>query len=272
MIHTETAPQKAIKFFALGCSHAPLMDPHARQAIREKIAEFDPDVIIHLGDIFEADAASRWENEYSWTLKEEFREADSDLWAIRNASPRPLDVRCVLLPGNHDDNLLTWNRINRKLRDTCDWTLPHYMRVNGKQCQINREMLTHWERPHQYRYEKKSCFRIGAVTFGHGWECGVSSDEAQSLYLAWPQGLFVSAHTHRPTPGPARQAMKTKSLPLDRYYLNAGCTRELECHYMERKRQMMWGHGCVYGWSLPINSPRFTPTWDAHCEVFRIFD
>ena len=118
----------------------------------------------------------------------------------------------------------------------------------------------------------KSSAIFGAAVFAHGYEASVSSDEFQAITLGWPYGIFISGHTHRPTPGPPLRAMRTKAVPLDRWYLNAGCTTQMDRPYMERKRQMLWGHAVVYGWSRPIASPRFSRTWDAWCELIRPYE
>lgn len=271
MIYIDHPPERAIKWLAFGCSHAPLQDADAIAFVQEKVKEWQPDIIIHLGDGLEADSAARWENEYDWTLKDELISLDATLKSIRNEHNDPAQVECIYLHGNHDDNLLTWNRVNKKLRDLVDWTVPQFAKLDGRHTQINAELLTQWTMPTRYRYDRQSTYRIGACIFGHGWEASVSADEMQSINLGWPNGLFVSAHTHRPTEGTPRRAMKTKAVPLDRYYLNAGCTRDLNPQYMERKRKFMWGHGVTYGWSVPVNSPRMSPnTWDAYCEVLRM--
>jgi predicted phosphodiesterase len=269
------APEGAVKWLALSCSHAPLHDKKALALIAERIREWAPDQLIHLGDLHEADSASRWPSEYDWKIEDEFWAANEEvLKPLRLANPNP-DAECVLLPGNHDANFLELDRIPSKVQGRCDWETPQYLKATASRpaLWLNEELLTHWRRPTKYRYSRKEgTYKIGATVFAHGYECGASSDEAQSINLGWPYGLFVSGHTHRPTAGEPVRAMKTKTLPLDRWFLNAGCTREMACRYMERKRQNMWGTAVTYGWSMPINSPRFSKSWDAYCEVIEMFD
>jgi len=268
-------PRGAFSWLALSCSHVPLHNTDALALIAERVRELAPDHLIHLGDLHEADSASRWPSEYSWKIEDEFSAANEEvLKPLRLANPNK-SARYIFLPGNHDDNLLTIDRIPSKVRGRCDWETPQYLKATKSRgpLWLNEELLTHWERPCKYRYNRKTgVYRIGATVFSHGQESGTSSDELQSIALGWPYGLFVSGHTHRPTPGEPRQAMKTKSLPLPYYYLNAGCTRDMECTFMERKRQMQWGHALCYGWSMPINSPRFSKTWEAYCELINLYD
>jgi len=264
-----------VSFVAFGCSHAPLQCDDAISVICERIRELAPDRVVHLGDLHEADSASRWPSEYGWTLQDEFAAANEKvLKRVRVANPNP-DAAYVFLPGNHDDNLLAIDRIPKNIRGACDYNIPQYSQGVGKAPPVwlNEEFLTHWRTMAKYRYNRvDGTYRIGAVNFSHGYECGASSDEFQSITLGWPMGLFISAHTHRPSPGEPKQSMRTKTLPLPYWYLNAGCTRDMECSFMERKRQQMWGIAMVYGWAMPISSPRFSRTWDAYCELIKPYE
>jgi predicted phosphodiesterase len=265
-------PAGAVSWLSLSCSHAPLHDKTALAIIAERIAELKPDQIIHKGDLHEADSASRWPSEYSWDIADEFHAANEEvLKPLRKACP---SADCVFLPGNHDDNILAIDRIPSKVRGRCDWTIPQYSKgANGKPVWLNEELLKHWRIPAKYRYNRhEGTYRIGATIFAHGYEAGASSDEAQAITLGWPYGLFISGHTHRPTVGEPRQAMKTKTLPLPFWYLNSGFTGTFEVPYMERKRQGMWGQAFCYGWSMPVTSPRFSRTWDAYCELIQPFE
>jgi hypothetical protein len=263
-------PEDAVSWVAFSCPHAPLHDKRALAVVAERVAEWKPDVLICLGDLHEADSASRWPSEYSWTLADEYAAANDEvLRPLREANPNP-NARNVLLPGNHDDNILALDRIPKKIRGLCGWQTPQY---SERGTWLNEELLTKWDVVSEYRYNRKAgTYRIGATVFAHGYECGVTSDESQSITLGWPQGLFVSGHTHRPTPGEARQAMKTKTLPLPYWHLNAGFTGTFDVPYMERKRQIMWGQAVTYGWSKPVASPRMSRTWDAYCELIRPYE
>jgi len=213
------------------CLHVPLHDDEFVDWLIEQIKERKPDVIIHGGDGHEADSASRWPSEYDWTLSDEFRAHNEILKRIRQASPKS---KRVFLPGNHDDNILALNRIDWKLRDLCDYR------------ELEPE-LKHWEQPAEYVYDReKGVYRIGQVTFAHGYECGASSDEYQAYQLGLPYGLFVSGHTHRPVA--VTQAQRTKTIRLPYWYANAGCGRDMvDVPYMMRKRRFDWGQGIVVG-------------------------
>lgn len=268
--YLEECPEDGVKFVAFSCPHAPLHDKAALTVIAARIAEYAPDVVVCLGDLHEADSASRWPSENDWTIEDEFHSANEEvLKPLRLANPNPRAEQ-VFLPGNHDDNILALDRIPSKVRGRCDWTTRQYTK---KDVWLNEELMTKWTTVSSYRYNRREgTWRIGSVVFAHGYEAGVSSDEFQSIILGWPYGLFISGHTHRPTQGPPKRVMRTKGVPMDRWYLNAGCTTDMDRTYMHRKRQMMWGHGVVYGWSRPIASPRFSKTWDAYCELIKPYE
>ncbi len=255
------------KFLALSCSHAPLQDNDTISVICDRIAEYQPDVIVHLGDLFEADSASKWGSEYSWTYEDELYEGcENVLKRLREAHPY---AECWLLSGNHDENLRAEGRFDSKIRDSLDWQAPQYT-TGGTY--LNQELIENWHLKAKYQYNTKGTARLGSVVFAHGYEAGGSSDKFQAFSLGWPNGCFISGHSHAPTPGFAHNAKLTARRQSDRWFLNAGCTRHMECSYMERKHQANWGHAVVYGYSQIINSPRMKPTWKAYCESIKMYD
>lgn len=276
VIRTREAKPGAVKWVAFSCSHCPLQDPEAVDLVKEAVRDFRPDRIVMLGDLHEAESASKWPSEYDWSIEDEYVSASAMLREIRLAHPDPAQVKCVFLPGNHDANIEAINRHPRNVRQLLSWRYPQHVpvRKGGKPVYINQEFIEEWKVGADYRYSRKrGVYRIRATVFSHGYACDVSSDENQAIDLGWPNGLFVSGHTHRPTRGEPRQAMKTKRRPLPWWYLNAGCVRDLYPGYMERHFSAMWGNAVCYGWALPINSPRFeSRTWDAYCEVGRMHE
>lgn len=257
-------PTGAIKFAAFSCIHCPHQDESALRMVRKEVGVFKPDILINLGDTLEADAASRWPSEEAHNLLDEYREADEVLRLLEEAAP---EADRVWLLGNHDDNILREHRIPPKLRELCNFRVPIF---DSKGQQVNQNMLK-WKTPTPYEYSRRGVFRVGAVTFGHGYEATQQADANQAVILGAPFGLWVGGHTHRPTAGKPVRVMKN-SIPLPYWYLNAGCLRKMDCSFMTRKRQYAWGHALVLGWALPIKSPRLRPTWDAECLVLSYYD
>jgi len=247
------------KFLYFSCPHYPLVDNEAKEWLLDRIKFHNPDVIIHGGDGHEADSASRWPSEYDWPLSHEFRTHNQFLKEVRLSNP---ESKRVFLPGNHDDNLLTLNRIDRKLRDLCDY-------------RDHEPELAEWEQPCIYEYSNRGRYRIGQVTFSHGYEANQSADEMQSITLGIPYGLYVGGHTHRPKP--VTQTPKTKAVPLPYWFANAGTIRDMDnVPYMSRKRRYAWGQAIVVGeaadWRYKDSLIPNSPLWEAETEVFRMYD
>lgn len=261
---------KWVKFLAFSCPHFNRQDDEAINWMHSRITHHAPDVVVHLGDGHEAVGASRFQDEdegdeYDGDLKAEMASHNYFLQTTREiaerAAGRGRKVRCVFIPGNHDDNILAPGRINPKIRALCDYRLLEDELRTGK-----------WEQPCQYVHSRnRGTFSLGAVTFAHGYECGQNSDELQSILLSrYTHGLFVSGHTHRPMH--VQRARKTQAVPLPFWYANAGCLRKMKPGYVARKRTHGWGQAVVVGNAQLINSPRVTKQWDAVTEIFRMSD
>lgn len=250
---SNSAPVK--KFVAFSCTHCPMEDPDAVQWLLDTIVEEQPQVIVHLGDGMEAEAASRWPSEDTWALKREYDAFGTLLGSIHKAAPK---ADKVFLPGNHDDNILAENRIDPRLRGLCDYN--HHVTA-----------LRHWRQPAIYNYDRaRGCFRLGQVVFAHGYEAGVSAGEQEALYFGNEYGLYVHGHTHRPHD--VRQCMKTKTVPLRYWYANAGTLADMDREYMSRKKKVMWGQGLVIGEASDLKSPRQSRHWSAETRIFRYYD
>lgn len=251
---------RTLRWIAFGCTHAPVQDWSALEWVAHQIEDHKPDVILHLGDLLEADAAARFDNEAEWDLEEEYRQGDKILDFFDEIGGA---AHKVFLPGNHDYNISAVNRIPKKLRSLTGW------KTHLKSLQHNGG---NWEVGAEYLYDRnRGTYRIGQVTFSHGYEAGVSADENQSITLGVPYGLYVGVHTHRPKE--VQQAHKNKSTPLPFWFANAGATRDIvDVSYMDRKRRGQWGQGVVVGESFLNLGNVMARNWTAETRVFRMFD
>lgn len=260
---------KSVKFLAFGCPHAPLHDLDHIEWLVQQAKQHKPDYLFCLGDLFEADSASRWPSEYDWNLSDEYRAANEEvLKPIRKASPK--HTKCILLMGNHDDNLLSIDRLPSKVRGTCDWRRRQY---DDEGNWLNEELLTNWHHKTPYEYNRATgVYRLGQVTFAHGYECGQNADETHSILLGHPYGLYVGTHTHKPLS--VTQAKRTAAIPLPYWFANTGCSRDMDCDYMRRKRQHLWGQGCVIGDCDPTTIRATSPTekrWNAETLIRKMY-
>lgn len=240
-------------FLAFSCTHCPLQDENAISWLLDQIAFRRPDYIIHLGDGHEADAASRFVSEYDWDLRDEFNEHNSVLRDIRLAySP----AKRVFLPGNHDANILEWNRINKKLRGLCNFM------------EYEPELRNYWSVPSLYEYSTRGVFRLGQVTFGHGYSSAANADEIMAIEFCVPFGLWVGGHTHKPVD--VTRARKNARVSLPFWYSNAGCMRTLKPHYARRIRTFGWGQAVVVGEFLrDFRYNQLRPQWSAETVIYR---
>ena len=248
---------KPVKFLFISDLHCPLIDLQSMEYVYKRIGEYKPDEIIIGGDLFEADSASRWPSEHDFTLADEFKCANEILANIRKSAGKS---KLIFLPGNHDDNIIGINRIDKKLRGLCDYR-------NG----ANVPELQNWLQPCKYIYDRKrGSYKIGQVVFSHGYEANATSGRVEAVYMANEYGLYVHGHTHRPHE--VKQAMLTGGVPLRFWYANAGTLRQFDCDYMMRKRQALWGSAIITGEAMPIKSPRIGKQWSAQTEIFKMYN
>jgi predicted phosphodiesterase len=251
------------RFAVVTCSHAPLHDEEAHAWAAQQIREIKPTVVVHIGDLLEAQAASRFNNESSWSLRDEYEAGDDILHELREASPR---ARHIFLPGNHDFNIRAQARIPSAIRSLVDYRLHIPELANGK-----------WEQPVEtYTYDyNRGVFRLGQIVMGHGWAAGMAADKQQTLDLAIPYGLGIFGHTHRPKP--VTQVMLNQLTPLPYWFANPGTLREIvhSVEWMNRNRKHQWGQGLVTG-EVKLydddNKIPSAPEWEAETRIFRMFN
>ena len=250
-----------VRFLAFSCTHCPLQDDEAVDWLVGRVAAWRPDVVVHLGDGIEADAASRWNDEAVHTLLDEYEVLDQLLARVRRAAPR--SSRCVYLQGNHCANVMAKNRLDPRIRELVN---PHR----------HIKEFAHWDTKAEYEYDRKrGCFRIGQVCFAHGFETSSSGIRREAIYFLGGHqfGCYIHGHTHRATPpGPPVQLEATASTPLPYWRANAGCLRNLKPDFVKRRNTQAWSQAVVVGKAEAVKSPRSHRCWDAETVVFRTYD
>jgi hypothetical protein len=81
--------------------------------------------------------------------------------------------------------------------------------------------------------------------------------------LQRPNMLFVRGHTH--TPRDVTQCRRTRKIPLDCWYANAGTLGTVKPTYAERVSTLEWGPGVIVGEA--VNRPNYNQKgrqWSAH--------
>lgn len=246
-------------FLAFGCPHVPFHSKTARIWLLQQILSRQPDVIVCLGDLFEADAASVHASDYAeHDLLTEFRVGADYLESVRQAGD---GAECYWLHGNHDQNLRRRDarRIPKKLRSLCDW---------NEHC----SEFAHWKQI-PYIKSRRGCLQLGQqVIFTHGFDVGVNSDELEAIqfanYVGQANTLTIRAHTHRPEP--PTQCRRTRKILLPFFFANSGCMCDIEqLEYADRVDTSMWGSAVVVGEFIETKSPRLSPCWTAETIVHK---
>jgi len=260
------------KPLAYACTHLPLLDPGAEEFLLQQIEEHKPTHIIHLGDLHEADAVNRFGIEYDWTLGYEMRQARDHLIRVRQFADKvcPVPPDMILMEGNHDWNIRDWHRTKKHLVELID-----YRGCEDSPSPLTNE-LRHWKW-FPYEYSKSGIYRLGQITFCHGFHAGQGADKKMALTkgLVLPYGLYVGGHTHRPE---SVQEVQHYNKPLDIYYCNTGTLGDIwnGFTYMQKKDRSAWGQGVFLGecelWRYTEKFIPNTKCWTGEVRVRRYFN
>ncbi len=215
-----------------GCEHAPHTPKRHQDFIIKTIASHKPDIIVHLGDRFDSEAASVWPKESEHSLRDEYEEAAIFSKRVRGAAKKGCQLWWTL--GNHDDNIRRADprRIPKALRDLVDWNKGEF----GAEFRMWNQV--------PYVNSKDGCLNIGPVVAWHGFDTSISSDELESLQVnnltgGYAHRLFVRAHTHRPMP--PTQIKRSGKVLLPYYMANVGTVGPLKPDWASREDTARWG-------------------------------
>lgn len=249
---------KTESFVAFYDPHIPHHSPEVIDWWESQIRDVQPDHLICGGDLFEADAASRWDNENDHDLLDEYQQAQAILQRLREAAPER--CKAVWVRGNHDENILTEGRIPKPLRRIADW------RQHPKEF----PEFARWQQI-RYRNDANAAYRIGQATFVHGYAASVAGLKRQMYHFAHPWGVVISGHTHRPTELIQAEHVSAR---LPYWRLSAGCGQDYcddsKVQYMRRGDRSNWGHSIVVGEAAPLKSPRHGRYWHAENRILRV--
>lgn len=236
-----------IRWAAFGCVH--LHRGKVWDRAMSLIREYKPDVLVCLGDVLDADGASRFPQEGRKKLSAEFRIGNELLRQAADAVPKG---QLVFMEGNHEFNVRDELRLAPEVRDLCDYRL-------------HMPALDRWDwKP--YDCCERGIFRLGQVAFAHGYRTGPRCNEKQALEFCRPFGLGVFAHDHKPME--PRQIEVWAGIHAPYWAMNVGTLGPLRPKYMTRKSTAGWGHGVALGSCTMNRSARSTKLW--HAELVRI--
>ena len=226
--------RRKAKIAVISCTHSPFTPPETHSWLLDQLSNI-PDLTHfgHLGDVFEAGAASVHANEFDHSLSDEYEHASNFLKSIRDVLPS--DCIRWINTGNHDDNIQARDprRIPKSLRGLVDWNLHP---------EFGKEFKDWYWVP--YEKSKRGVYRVGQCHFYHGFDSAQNSDELEGLQIlgacGWvPFSLTVRGHTHRPVE--PTQCRRTAKIPLPFWYSNVGTCGPLRPDYMKKKDTSQWG-------------------------------
>lgn len=258
-----------MKWLAFGCIHAPITHEGYWDWLLKQVNDFQPDIIVNLGDWFEGKAAKRWPEHPSetWDLAHEFKQVARQAAEINEIAPN--SARYWLF-GNHCDNVFNEpHRLHKDVQPLVrDWQAINPYGI--------ADALKDWKVTAKYGHDIK--LRLGPLTFQHGCQTGKGIPQShlkdQAYAYARPFGLHVSAHTHEPVPV---TQCRERSCWLPYWYANVGTGADWDrMHYMDRLSKQAWGRGCVLGEVNPdtIKHRRAafsSREWDAETRVHSYF-
>ncbi|MDF1702397.1 MAG: metallophosphoesterase family protein [Planctomycetota bacterium] len=245
--------RKIIKAAYVTDPHCPFQNSTSVYWALGQIREYKPDYLIMGGDLFEASAASRFENEDKHDLRDDYRAGARLLDALADAGAGADLVWCR---GNHDDNIACVGRIQRGLRSQVHWSASEWA-----------DSFRRWKQI-PYDYSADGCFQLGQVMFWHGFH----NEEMDAIKLNNMTGghahrLVVGGHTHRPH-GPT-QVMRTKKVPLPLWYANGGTLGPTRPAWTQRQDTSGWKAGFVMVELTAGRACQPGRNWDCVVEVMK---
>lgn len=249
-----TRRRKTVRAAYITDPHCPGASAKALTWALGKVSEFKPDYMIVGGDVFEADAASRFQNEQKYDLLAEYEAGAKWLNLVHGATP---DAEHVWLHGNHERNLMAPGRLDSRVRRVAHWNVSEW-----------RESFLRW-RQYEYDFSPRGCLQLGQVIFYHGFD---GSEEYNALRMINATGghahrLVVGGHTHRPKP--PTQLMRTRTIPMQAWYANGGTLGPTRPEWTTRQCTHEWAPGVVLLELQMGRSCQPERNWDCEVELMR---
>lgn len=224
------------RVFAHGCLHFPTTDNDYLEWCYKIIEQFQPHVIVNLGDLYEGLAGSRHarHSNQKWDAFTEHLAVSKYLQRIAEISPQS---KKVWLYGNHDDNFFNPHpdRVPEDMLRAISWD------TNSKVC----DLFADWTVVPKYAHGVR--WHLGQISFGHGVELSNSGGKDEAYNFGTPNGLDIRAHTHKPER--VSQCQERKAiLPFSYANVGTGAIWD-EMRYMDRNNKQLWGRGAFVGFS-----------------------
>lgn len=242
---------KTARIIAWSDPHCPFQSPEAVGFLLSVIRRHRKRLThcVCLGDVFEGAAASKWNNEYTHDLVDEYEQGSALLREVAKAAGK---AKCFWLLGNHDANLQAVARLDKGVRRVAHWSSSRWAGDFARWRQL----------PHIF--SPAGALQVGQILFKHGYE---SNEEMEALKWVRMTGdhanrLVVGGHTH--TPRKPSQLERTKKIHLPWWYCNTGTVGPLKPGWTERKDTHSWGPGVMWIEAKMGRACQPSRNWEAH--------
>lgn len=235
------------RFIAFSCLHFPEHDPSAIDWLLAQIREQQPSYVVSLGDMIDTACLSRFSKDSVASLASEYAAVDQFCSAVNDAAPK---AKRVWIQGNHEQRM--FRAEHAALSDILDYR-KHIRSARS------------WKHI-PYIYSRQHVFRLGPVTFHHGFNCSDSGIKREVINLGNPNGLVISGHTHRPH-DVIPVAFGSTVVPY--WYSNPGTFIRPEQGYTHTLDTSRWGTGVVVGDTITKRQVGSTPEWTASLITYR---
>ncbi len=212
-------------FLAFSCVHFPLHEPAAISWLLAQISSVSPRYVVSLGDMIDTACLSRFSKDSVASLQSEYDAVDQFCQQVNDAAPK---ATRVWIQGNHEQ------RMFRAEHSPLSSVLDYRKHIRAAR---------RWKHI-PYIYSREHCFRLGPVTFHHGFNSSDSGIKREVINLGHPNGLVISGHTHRPHDVVPVTFGSTR-VPF--WYANPGtfiAPNQSYTHTMDTSR---WGTGVIVG-------------------------
>lgn len=208
---------------AVGCSHGHLIDRRIEKAVLQFREDYQPDEVVHLGDLIDTAAFRSGARGTADQGAEILPDRNAALGFLERLRPTRITY------GNHDHRLVKLQSHPEEIVRYC---------AGGLWNDIQKTAREVGAKTYPYHYKQNIC-RVGGVAYMHGFSHAKNATEIHSKYC---QGRTVHAHTHR-------TGMFVPDGLYDATSFSVGflANPELMGYAHERMATGSWKHGLLFG-------------------------
>lgn len=211
--------------------HAPYEDLRALKVVEQFKNDFKPHLLVCLGDWLDSTSfSSHARDAESFDQLDEYNHCNQLLDRFATKSRTLSEI--VWIDGNHEDRLYRAGNVPQEWRRLMD---------HRKWLELEKRHI----RWFPYTTDHRRVFKVGKLSFVHGFSTGVSALRKTGSYF----GCSVMGHTH--APGVAHHPRSSYRETV----FNTGCLCDLNPPYMKAKLNN-WAHG--FGWGYLYKNGHFT--------------